>query len=72
MSRGRERQPGDQSVVDEDRRPPGDRRRLVLEPRFEHPRGASGSFERRLDVFFRHAMSLAQVGRPLGTHRAEA
>src|SRR6266536_2264845 len=47
---GGECQPGDQPVVDDERRPPGNGQRLELEPCLEHLGGATGSLERRPDV----------------------
>jgi hypothetical protein len=44
----------------------------VLEPCLEHLGGATGSLERRLDLCFRHAVPLAQVGRSVGGYCAEA
>jgi hypothetical protein len=67
-----QRQPGDQPVVDHDRRPPGDGQRLELEPSLEHLGRATGPLERRPDDRFRHAVAVAQIGPPVGGGGAES
>ena len=51
---------------------PGNGQRRKLEPCLERLGAPTGSLERRLDVRFRHAVPLTQVGRPVGGYCAEA
>jgi tetratricopeptide (TPR) repeat protein len=68
----RERQPGDQPVVDDDRRPARDGQGGVIEPCFDRLSGAARPLDRRIDLVLRDAVSAAHVRRPVRADRAEA